>query len=418
MAIPQYTQTLDNMVSTALDTYSTDPVNCLTDSGEKFLTAAAQQGRLFIVNDAEAVRHPILYEEASSPMGKSVLYGADLLSGVPQTSAPFEYSAGNSYNVLTDTAAEILTLSRFNLHAATRNINFPQSQPPGNLIDYVSSVVRANMMTVMNQEEYLFLLGNLPGVTNAFPTLRGAATGDAAPGYTDGLPASLPAIMSAGTNDMEFGVDGDKTASAFAGIKVDDIPNWAPKFFSVKTRGEVVSGGNVPATHEVLLSALSADDMFGTIQNAVLLSTYSEAERPTHLYTSIGVFDRFLQLLRASAALPDPVMANMGKQGTISFAGLTIDWSRYLQASPGWVPGIAGAAYSHHPFLGVNWNSLRLNTVRAGGLSSENIGFIQQIGGLQPHPMKTNLFKRIEWKRCWSVDNGRRSFFSIFGIKA
>lgn len=414
MAIPTYTQTLDNMVSTALDTYSTDPVNCLTDSGEKFLTAAAQQGRLFIVNDAEAVRHPILYEDAANAMGKNVLYGADLLSGTPSTTGVFN---GGS-NALTDTAAEILTLSRFNLHAATRNINFPQSQPPGNLIDYVSSVVRANMMTVMNQEEYMFLLGNLPGATTAAPNLRAAATGDDAPAYVDGFPASLPAIMSAGTNKLEFGVANDFTDKPFAGIKIDDIPNWAPKFFSVKTRGEVTTGPSTPATHEVLLSALTADDMFGTIQNAVLLSTYSEAERPTHLYTSIGVFDRFLQLLRASAALPDPVMANMGKQGTISFAGLTIDWSRYLQASPGWVPGVAGAAYSHHPFLGINWNSLRLNTVRAGGLSSENIGFIQQIGGLQPHPMKTNLFKRIEWKRCWSVDNGRRSFFSIFGIKA
>jgi len=406
MAIPTYTQTLDNMVSTALDTYSTDPVNCLTDSGEKFLTAAAQMGRLFIVNDAEAVRHPILYEDAGNPMGDNALYKPDITSGTP------------SVNALTDTAAEILTLSRFHLQAATRNINFPQSQPPGNLIDYVSSVVRANMMTVMNQEEYLFLLGKQPGTVNSAPELRAAAFGDSDPAIADGYPASLPAIMSMGTANLGFGVNNTTTAKSFAGIKVSDIPNWAPKFFSIKTRGEVTSGPSVPATHEVALSAVTGDDMFGTIQNAILVSTYSETERPTHLYTSIQVFERFLQLLRAEAALPDPVMANMGKTGTIPFAGITIDWSRYLNASVDWVPGVVTTGYEHHPLLGINWNSLRLNTVRAGGIGNESIGFIQQIGGLQPHPMKTNLFKRIEWKRCWSVDNGRRSFFSIFGIKA
>ena len=68
---------------------------------------------------------------------------------------------------------------------------------------------------------------------------------------------------------------------------------------------------------------------------------------------------------------------------------------------------------AEQPVLGVNWNSLRLNVVRAGGIESDKVGFIRQIGGLQPHPALTNLFKRLEWKRCWSLDNGRRSFFKI-----
>ena len=37
MAIPSYNQSLDTMVSTALETYSRAPSNALTDSGEKFL---------------------------------------------------------------------------------------------------------------------------------------------------------------------------------------------------------------------------------------------------------------------------------------------------------------------------------------------------------------------------------------------
>ena len=123
-----------------------------------------------------------------------------------------------------------------------------------------------------------------------------------------------------------------------------------------------------------------------------------------------------LGLLRASAALPDPVNTDLGKKGTIAFGGVTLDWSRYLGISTVWdvdETTTHESTTATYPVLGVNWNSLRLNTVRAGSPGSDNIGFIRQLGDLQAHPLKTNLFKRIEWKRQWSVDNGRRSFFNL-----
>jgi hypothetical protein len=162
MATPTYNQTLDTMVSTALETYSRDPINALTDSGEKFLKAAASQGRVFVVNDAETVRHPILYGHGEN----SSLYTPDTLSGTP------------AVNNLSATAKEILTQSLFFMQAATRNINFPQSQPPGNLIDYVSSVVKANMMKIFNEEEVLFVRGNL--LPTASQTVRTPMTTDVA----------------------------------------------------------------------------------------------------------------------------------------------------------------------------------------------------------------------------------------------
>ena len=77
-----------------------------------------------------------------------------------------------------------------------------------------------------------------------------------------------------------------------------------------------------------------------------------------------------------------------------------------------WDPADSSFA-AEHPVIGVNWNSLRLNVVRAGGIDNDKVGFIRQIGNLQPHPTLTNVFKRLEWKRAWSFDNGRRSFFQI-----
>ena len=376
MAVPTYTQDLDTLVSTAIDTYTKDPVNALTDSGEKFLKGAAQMGRLFVVNDAESVRHPILYGHGE----QSSLYVPDDLDGTPAS------------NALSETAKEILTHSIFHLQAGTRNINFPQSQPPGNLIDYVSSVVRANMMSILNEEEILFVQGRPNGATGAISARDPFITDT---NYTGGLPMSLLALMTSSATP-HWSADGDATNESFAAIKTDDVPKWTPSFFQ--------------ATTGTAYASIIAD-----LQKAVLTASYSEVERPTHVYMTLNGFETFLEKHRDIGALPDPVNANLGKEGAVTFAGVTVDWSRYLLADVKYDLIATEGATASAPILGINWNSLRLNTVRAGGIGGDSIGFIRQVGDMQVHPLLTNVFKRIEWKRQWSVDNGRRSFFTIYG---
>ena len=380
MAVPSYDQSLDTMVSTALETYSRDPINALTDSGEKFLKAAASKGRVFVVNDAETVRHPILYGHGED----STLYVPDEPSG----------DAPAATRNLGAAASEILTQCMFFLQAGTRNINFPQSQPPGNLIDYVSTVVKANMMKIFNEEEILFTQGIAAGASNpAAPVAKAPMTTDG--GYTAGYPMSLPSIYH-GSSNPSNNAAGDTTDLSWANVKTDDVPKWQPHYQAVTS-----------SNHSTI---------FADLQSAILNSSYSEVERPTDVYMALHSFEKLLSELRDKAALPDPVRVDMGKEGTIAFGGVTCDWSRYLGISAQWD---VDETTSHeattptYPILGVNWNSLRLNTVRAGSPGSDNIGFIRQIGDLQAHPLKTNLFKRIEWKRQWSVDNGRRSFFNL-----
>lgn len=381
MAVPSYTQLLDTMVSTAIDTYSRDPINALTDSGEKFLMQAAQSGRVFMVNDSENVRHPIMYGHGEN----SSLYKPDITSGTP------------NLNNLSATAKEVLTHAIFTLQAGTRNINFPQSQPPGNLIDYVSAVVKANMMSILNEEEILFLTGNGDSDTTSTALRRAGVAGDT--DFSHGYPVSLGGILyssSSISNVVGTVGTGDTTDESFAAVKTNDVAKWQPYHLQATTG----------TAHASLISDL---------QTAILNSSYSEAERPTHVYTTLDTFEKMLSLLRADAALPDPVRTNMGKEGTIPFAGVTMDWSRYLQKEKFWDATEPEFVTASYPILGVNWNSLRLNTVRSGSVSSDGVGFIRQIGAIQPHPTLSNVFKRIEWKRQWSVDNGRRSFFTIYG---
>lgn len=375
MAVPRYNQYLDTMVSTALDTYSRDPINALTDSGEKFLKAAASKGRVFIVNDAENVRHPVLYDHGTA----SALYEPDKIAGTQD--------AGTA---LSEAAVEILTHARFFLQAGTRNINFPQSQPPGNLIDYVSSVVKANMMHILSEEEQLFVRG-AAGAAMGATIRKDPAVGDT--DYDAGFPMSLTSLLMSSTVGANEDA-ADTTAEFFAGIATDDVAKFTP--YNADTGG--TSGKH--------------DKIFTDLQSAILNTSYSEVERPTNVYMHLDSFEAILSKLRSDAALPDPVNVNMGKEGTIPFGGVILDWSRYLSKEAAW-DRTASATTATYPMVGINWNSLRLNTVRAGAPGSDNIGFVRQIGDLQPHPLKSNLFKRIEWKRQWSVDNGRRSFFTI-----
>ena len=83
MAIPSWDRELNTMVTTALDTMTKDPINVLTDSGEKFLGAAASLGRVFVVNDAESIRHPVLYDHGEN----STLYYPDEIDGAPTTNS-------------------------------------------------------------------------------------------------------------------------------------------------------------------------------------------------------------------------------------------------------------------------------------------------------------------------------------------
>ncbi len=378
MAIPSYNQSLDTMVSTALETYSRDPINALTDSGEKFLKAAASTGRVFVVNDAETVRHPILYGHGEN----SSLYVPDTVSGTA------------AVNNLGEAASEVLTQALFFMQAGTRNINFPQSQPAGNLIDYVSTVVKANMMKIFNEEEILFTQGIAGGASDpSAPTSKPPMTTDS--GYSAGYPMSLQSIYYSSSNPSNNAA-GDTTEFTFANVKTDDIAKWQPHYQAVTSQDH--------------------STFFADLQSAILGASYSEVERPTHVYMALGSFEKLLDLMRDKAALPDPVRIDMGKEGTIPFGGVTCDWSRYLGISTSWdvdETTTHEGTTATYPVLGVNWNSLRLNTVRAGSPGSDNIGFIRQLGDMQAHPLKTNLFKRIEWKRQWSVDNGRRSFFHL-----
>ena len=388
MATPSYSYSIDTLVSTTLDAYSGDPINLITKSGEKFLNTMRNSGRIFYVKDCEKIRHPLLVGHGQD----SSYYKSDLLDGTPTAGA----------GALTADAVEILTQANFEMHAGTRNINMPQSMPPGDVIDYVDTLVRANLLKIWNEEEKLFWLGRSAADGTQTATSRAPFTGDSQNTdikFTHGHPMSLVSLFSGSTTARKAAPavdDDDQTDETWAGVATDDVgAEWEPQHFS---------------------GTASGAELVTELQSAIDLCGFSEDERVTHIFTSRAVYEKMLDLLRDKAALPDPIFSDWGASYNhfLPFGGLQIQWSRYLEEAAQW--NISGTA-AIEPIFGLNLNSLRMNVVMNQSPIDGDLGYIRQIGdGTYPHPTLTNVFKRIEWKRNYSVDNGRRSMFLLSGV--
>ena len=394
MAVPSYSYEIDTLVSTTLDAYSGDPINLLTKSGEKFLNTMRNSGRIFYVKDCEKIRHPLLIGHGEN----SSYYKSDLLDGTPAAGG-----SSGSGGILSTDAVEILTQANFMMHAATRNINMPQSMPPGDVIDYVDTLVRANLLKIWNEEEKLFWLGRAAGEAQT-ATSRAPFTGDSqntTVKFVHGHPMSVISLFSGSTTARKAAPatdDDDQTDESWAGIKTDDVgAEWEPQHFSATASGA---------------------ELVTELQSAVDLCGFSEDERVTHIFTSRAVYEKMLDLLRDKAALPDPIFSDWGASYNhfLPFGGIQIQWSRYLTEAAEWDLN-SGTQTAVEPIFGLNLNSLRMNVVMNSSPIDGDLGYIRQIGdGTYPHPTLTNVFKRIEWKRNYSVDNGRRSMFDMDSV--
>ena len=394
MATPSYTYEIDTLVSTTLDAYSGDPINLITKSGEKFLNTMRNSGRIFYVKDCEKIRHPLLIGHGQN----SSYYKADELTGTPTAGA----------GALVADAVEILTQANFMMHAGTRNINMPQSMPPGDVIDYVDTLVRANLLKIWNEEEKLFWLGRSAADGTQTAISRAPFDGDTentGDTFLHGHPMSLVSLFSGSTTARKAApsVDNDdQTDEKWAGVSSHATTGvgseWEPQHFSGTASGE---------------------NLVTELQSAIDLCGFSEDERVTNIFTSRAVYEKMIDLMRDVAALPDPVMADFGAAYNhyLPFGGVQIQWSRYLEEAAQWDLR-TGTQVPCEPIFGLNLNSLRMNVVMNSSPIDGDLGYIRQIGdGTYPHPTLTNVFKRIEWKRCYSVDNGRRSMFDMSGVQ-
>ncbi len=381
MAIPADTtdtRTLNTLVTSAIDTISGNPANLVNEGGEKLLGKLAKRGRIFRVNDAERVEHPVMHgtdgENWSTIVGDN--YGAG---------TPADANLSTNQN-------EVLSKALFTILTRTKNFNVPQqligrpSQLAMSDIAYLAQ--RMAMETYETEEAYL---------------LRGASTLSGT--YAELAPFSGDADWLGGGSvygQMSmlglYGIGKDTSTDEFANIGVDDNAEWDASRYDAST----------PA-------ATDLDEFMQDIQEAIVRTDFGGMERPTDILSTIDWYMKVVEALRAKGTINDTLIRDMGTgpNTEIPFGSLLIDYSRHLTKAQAWDLGTGTAEC--HPVLGLNLNSLRWNLVGQTTGVGEDAGWIDQKSDMAPHPEKHNFFKRLEYRYAFSLDNGRRSFFHIDG---
>jgi hypothetical protein len=191
----------------------------------------------------------------------------------------------------------------------------------------------------------------------------------------------------------------DESGESFAGIT--GISNWLPK-----------------ASEAAGLStnAISGADLEKAFQAKILECTFSGIESPDTVLVGSTIFEGLITKNRARMA-PDHLMEDsVYASDEFMLGGLKVIRHRMLDETSALYELDEGNT-AVLPMYFLNLKSLRMNIVKQDQTIGEGFGFLSSpIEGVFPHPLTTNLFKRLSWKRCYSLDNGRRSFGFLHGI--
>tara|TARA_R110002020_G_scaffold98582_3_gene234533 strand:+ start:820 stop:2007 length:1188 start_codon:yes stop_codon:yes gene_type:complete len=388
MALPySYSRDIDTLFSVASDTVSGDPVNLINAAGEKLLPELAAKGRIFMVNDAKQVSHPVVHADGG---GAIVDYVVDANNGGT--------AAGHT---LDNAAKEILSHAKFDMIASSRNISFAQDMPAGNQLDFMVELLKSNGVGIFQREESLLLTGGTDGGATVASNAPCSVDTNFKSGATTRAPMSILGLMAAGTTLGGDASDGDETDESFAGLKVDDVPHWEPQ--------RLIHTGASGST----AAAINTTELEDTLQKLILQCTFSGVESPDTILCGTSAYEHLLKAARTRLS-PTHLMENQG-YGTESFmfAGCKVIRHRMLEFTDVKYDRAEGNTECY-PIHLLNLKSLRMNIVKQDMNIGEGFGFLSSpIEGVFPHPTTTNLFKRVGWKRCYSLDNGRRSFGSI-----
>lgn len=368
----------DTLATVAWQSVSKNLTNLINQGGEQVIAELSRRGRIFVTPDVEHLVTPVMHADP----GDTTYVGYK----------PDNYGAGAT---VANSSADFLASARYTYVAQSDNVSWGQSHPKGTDLDFHMAMAKAKAAVILQREESALLLGNYTADGDN-PVSVAPYEGDAEFDGSTFKPMSLKAIYCAGT---QFPGDGgaSEATEEFAGIIGSDSAQWIPQ---VTTTG-AVSG-----------SALLTD-----IETTLAACFFNETERANYGLIGRSVWSKLNALLRVESALPQPMGTDIVRNPSqaVNVGGVPFVWHRMLNTADALNDYAASSATVTYPIFLLNLNSLRLNIPYGGG-EVEGLPFVRRIG--QPYlvPTTTNWSYRLEWKRQYSLDNGRRSFGYINGV--
>lgn len=377
MAVSALTHDNDTLATIAWNYTNKNLLNLLTKEGETLIPELARRGRIFAVPDTEQMTQPFYYADPGDTTYAATTVGA--------------FGTGATVGV---TSVEFATQLSFTHVEWQNNVIWPTSMPGGTDLNFHMARAAAKRAAIFNMEEALLVRGGVNITTDyaAFPPHSGDTD------YNSANPMSLLGLYALGTETS--GIDGDIDASneKFAGILVDDVPEFAPT--------------------KTLTSAANGSDLLQDLMLATGNASYG-AERPNYITSGFRPWAKVAQLTREFGAVPQPATADIVKDPSTAMmiGGIPYVWTRFLaDADKEWdfTTGATNGT-TQYPILLLNLNSLRMNVPVSGG-EVDGLNYVRKASQVQVQETKTQSYYRIIAKRSYSLDNGRRSFGAVEGI--
>lgn len=364
----------DTLATVAWQSVSKNLTNLINQGGEQVIAELSRRGRIFVTPDVEHLVTPVMHADP----GDTTYVGYK----------PDNYGAGAT---VANSSADFLASARYTYVAHSDNVSWGQSHPKGTDLDFHMAMAKAKAAVILQREESALLLGNYTADGDN-PVSVAPYEGDAEFDGTNFKPMSLKAIYTAGT---QFPGDGgaSEAAEEFAGIIGSDAAQWIPQ---------------VVDTTAANGSALLAD-----IEGLLAACYFNTEESADYGLIGRAVWSKLNALLRAESALPQPMGTDIVRNPAqaVNVGGVPFVWHRMLNTKDllNDYTDTGGAQTVAYPIFLLNLKSLRLNIPYGGG-EVEGLPFVRRIG--QPYlvPTTTNWSYRLEWKRQYSLDKGRRSF--------
>lgn len=387
MAFPlSWTEALDTLVNTTLNTYTSDAAWAVNNNGEKLLKKMAERGRVFNeINDADMVEHPLI-------VGSDTNW--DYYRGSRETGGA-TYSTGT----LTTAQQAPFTMARSSIQDVAANLVVPEDilqRPVQKQMDVVEALVQRQLKQFFREQESYLVTGNATAAAAAVslaPSVVDAAFG--ASGDYSSPSFSLLGLVLEGCGLTSTQYNANKaTTRTFMGVDTATVTEWTP----------YVAG----CSDTKVAVATNGETIYEALQDYIIqVSRYGMDEMVTDWLVTPGCYAEILSYLRGKSDINDSVLANLATTTEIPIAGTMLDFHHFLQADNTWDIIDGGAATTVSPIFGLNLNSLRLNMVYG---SAAEQGWLQPISDFLPVDTSTNFFKRLHARCCFSLDNGRRSF--------
>lgn len=389
MAFPlSWTEALDTLVNTTLNTYTSDAAWAVNDNGEKLLKKMAERGRVFNeINDADMVEHPLI---VGSDTNWDYYRGSRETGGVT-------YATGT----LATTQQAPFTMARSSIQDVAANLVVPEDilqRPVQKQMDVVEALVQRQLKQFFReQESYL-----VTGTSNAAAAAISLAPSVVDAAFGAGTDYDIPSFSFLGlalegcgqTSSAQYATAA-ATSRSFMGVDPATVGEW-------NVYGDFVDDGA-----KVSLDT-NGETVYEYLQKYIIqVSRYGMDEMVTDFVVTPEMYEEVLVYLRSKSDINDTVLANLATATEIPVAGTMLDFHHFLQNDDNWDIGSQTSAEAVHPIIGLNMNSLRLNMVYG---AADDQGWLKPISDFLPVDTSTNFFKRLHARCCFSLDNGRRSF--------